>query len=273
MSITAHIKQSAVLDGSTAMVDAIITHGNRDGVDGKSAAFAVQASVENNLVPLAGSMRIIENAPYRTTVRLAMAAANEVIPFQDGMDGFQSVSSNIYMDKNENIWSLRENEAGKVLIRSNSIDDASEIGQLLESCSNVNESTANSRDRQFFQAVASAETRHGTNNVGSQDFVTFAHNGELHNGFIVTAMVDEQNLYTGQFTAIAFSDNPDQQPVTISGAAVVQNHGVPAYEEPAAMEVSTSSVNDLISYYRKIYGHNAKFFREMEKQIRGYAFS
>lgn len=273
MSATAHIKQSTVLDGATAMVDAIITHGSREGVDGKTAAFAVQASVESNLVPIAGSMRVIENSPYRTTVRLAMAAANEVVPYEDGMDGFKSVSSNIYMDNNENIWSLRQNEAGKVLVRSNSIDDASEIGQLLESCSNVNEATANSRDRQFFQAVASAEVRQGTNALGSQDFVTFAHNGAVHNGFIVTAMTDENHQPNGMFTAVAFSDNPDQQPVTISASAVIQNHGVPGYEEPNDMQVSTSSVSSLVSYYRKIYGHNAEFFRKLEQQIRGYAFS
>jgi len=273
MSITAHVKQSTVLDGSTAMVTAIITHGSREGVDGKSAAFALQASVDSNLIPIEGSMRVIENTPYRTSVRLAMSAANEVIPFEDGMAGFSSVSSNIYMDSKENIWSLRQNEAGKVLVRSNAIDDASEIGQLLESCSNVTEATANSRDRQFFQSVASAGVLRGINKIDSQDFVSFAHAGKMHNGFVVTALVNDQHQPTGHLSVIAFNDNPDQQPVTIREEAIVQNHGIPGYEEPESMEVSTSSANDLISYYRKIYGHNAQFFRELEKQIRGYAFS
>jgi len=273
MSLSAHIKQSAVLDGNTAMVDAVITHGNRGLVDGNAAKFAVQASVDNNLVPIEGSMRVIENAPYRTTVRVAMMAASQVIPFEEGMAGFTSVSSNIYMDSKEDIWSLRQNEAGKVLVRSNAIDDASEIGELLESCSNVTASTSFNRDQQFFQAVASASSQLGVDHIQTQDYVTFAHGGELHNGFIVTAHADESGQLNGQFSAIAFSDNPDQQPVTITAAAIVQNHGVPQYEEPEGMQVSVSSAADLISYYRKIYGHNQAFFRKLEQQIRGYAFS
>lgn len=273
MSLSAHIKQSAVLDGNTAMVDAVITHSGRGAVDGEQARFALQAAVNNDLVPIAGSMRVLEVSPYRTTVRAAMMAASEVVPYQEGMAGFTSVSSNIYMDEKEGIWSLRQSESGQVLIRSNAIDDASEIGELLESCSNVNAGTAFSRDQQYFQAVASANTRHGVDRITPQDFVTFAHAGEVHNGFIVTAHVDENGAPMGTFTAVAFSDNPDQQPVTIKADAVIHNHGVPAYVEPEGMQVSVSSANDLVSYYRKIYGHNVEFFRELEKRIRGYALA
>jgi hypothetical protein len=270
----AFIKRSDVIDGSTALLGVSLTHGYNETLSEENINFAMQASVSNSLTPIPGSLFLIEKTPFASYVRVGMKVTTDVLPFKSGMSGFTSVSSNIFMDDSENIWSLRRNETGDILVRSNVIDDVDSINSLLESCSNVTNSTYNTRDKLFFQSLSNYENRVNLNDVTSHDYVTFVSDGHVYNGFIVLSHVDENSVPTNTFTALAFTDTPNQQPVTIPLSSILCNFKTPGYKQIEIMGVSESaSANDIVSYYRKIYGHNAEFFKALETQINSYKFS
>ncbi len=275
MKTTAHIKQSQILDGNTAMVDAVITSTSRVLAAGV-AAIALQEATGHNLVVIAGTEKVLEQTPFRTTVRAMMSVAAEAIPFQDGMDGFTSISSdsNIYMDKSEKIWSLRQSESGKTLVRSHVIDDQDEIQQLLQACSNVTEQTANTRDREFFQTVSAVAPIH----TKSADVVSFAYNGVLGFGIVVTAHTDEQHMPLDSMTVLPYESD---SAVTMGSANILHNFGdlinsesnTEGYAEPEGDFISASNVENLVSYWKKVYGHNATFWTAFESRIRNHQFS
>lgn len=275
MKATAHIKQHQIIDAQTALVDAVITSNSHDCIDSESAAIALQAATGHNMVAVAGSGQVLEHTPYRTVIRGMMAVASEAIPFQAGMDGFTSISSNVYMDDKEKIWSLRENEAGKVLVKSHVIDDQEEISALLSQCSNVDAATYNTRDREFFQAVSSAETAGYAN---AADVVEFAHMGQLGFGVVVASHIDENQMPVDGMTVLPFGS---ESAVSLSSANILANHGdlvksdanPEGYEEPSNEFVSASSTaDDMVAYWKQVYGQYPEFWKKFEARIRSYKF-
>lgn len=276
MKATAHIKQHKILDGKTALVDAVITSNSFDCISNAEVALALQEVTGHNLVPIASCSKVIEHTPYKTTVRAFMSVASEAIPYVDGMEGFQSVSSNIYMDAEEKIWSLRQSESGKTLVRSHVIDDQAEIAELLNACSNVTDLTANSRDQGYFQAVASIVQ----DRANPADLVSFVAGGVLQLGIVAATHENEQGMPLDTMTVIACNA---ENAVSIDHANIVENFGdmvssssnPEGYAEPENEMVSQSgnaSVEDIVSYWKRVYGHNTAFFAKMESQIRSYQF-
>lgn len=275
MKATAHIKQHKIIDAQTALVDAVITSTSHDCIDPESAAIALQVATGHNMVAVAGSGQVLSHTPFRTVIRSMMAVASEAIPFQAGMDGFTSVSSNVYMDANEKIWSLRENKAGKVLVKSHIIDDQEEISALLSQCSNVDSSTYNTRDREFFQAVASAKTAGYAN---AADVVEFAYMGQIGFGVVVASHIDENQMPVDGMTVLPYGHDAA---VTLSSSNILANHGdlvksdsnPEGYEEPADEFVSASSTaDDMVAYWKQVYGQYPEFWSKFEARIRAYKF-
>lgn len=275
MKATAHIKQHQIVDAQTAIVDAVITSQSHDCIDAETAAIALQAATDHNMVAIAGSGQVLEHTPYRTTVRAMMAVASEAIPYQENMAGFSSVSSNVYMDSQEKIWSLRESESGKVLVRSHVIDDQEEIAALLDSCSNVDAATLNGRDREFFQSVSNAQA---PIYAQAADVVEFAHMGQLQFGVVVASHIDENEQPVDGCTVLPYGADAA---VSVSSVNILTNHGdlvksdqnPEGYEEPADEFVSASSTaDDMVAYWKQVYGHYPQFWKKFEQRIRSYKF-
>lgn len=269
MNATAYIKKHKILDGNTALVDAVITSRSSSGLSQSDAQIALQAATDHKLVAIAGSLRTIKSSPFTHIIRGMMAVASECIPFQDNMDGFQSVSSNVYMDSAEKIWSLKEDANGKILVRSHVIDDHDEIQSLLNSCSNVDAGTANTRDREFFQSTSGDLAPAGK----PADVVTFGHDGQLNFGIVVASHVDAENMPTGGLTVLPYNS---ESTVALTQDNIIENHGdlvssesnTEGYAEPKDEFVSASNVESLVSYWKKVYGYDQAFWKKFEAQIR-----
>lgn len=258
-----------------AMVIVSVSHGKDANVSPETFRAALQNIAGHKMTALSGSFQVIEHSAYRTIVRGAMVPAKEIIPYnKDNMIGFKSLSASIYEDGSENIWTLKQGANGDYLVKANNVDDISDIAQLMASLSS---SPIPGSDNAYFSAVASASQEIKTAKGG--DFVTYMHQGNLCAGLAVASLStddgDSLMVLNGKEER---ADLIDPEQVTsiqdnvesVSCAGLTLN--IP--EHLASQSASASeTIEKLVSYYQKVYGHNTTFFGKLEQQIRGHAWA
>lgn len=275
MEFQATINSANPVSGG-AVVVVSVNHGRDVKVTAQDFRAAVQNKCGHKMTALAGSFHVIESSPFRTLVRGAVVPTHDVLPFnKDNMQGFKSLSASIYEDGEENIWTLQQSENGNYLVKSNNVDDLSDITALMSSLAS---SPIPGSDNAYFSAVASAAAEIKTAQGG--DFITYLHQGELCAGIVVASLSgdnDEQSLMIMNGTEER-ADVIDPEQVTciqtdiesVSCSGLTLN--IP--EHLASQSASASqTIEKLVSYYQKVYGHNQTFFSKLEQQIRSHAWA
>lgn len=258
-----------------AMVIVSVSHGKDAKVSPENFRAALQNIAGHKMTALAGSFQVIEHSSYRTIVRGAMVPAKEIIPYnKDNMAGFKSLSASIYEDASESIWTLKQGDNGDYLVKANNVDDIADIAQLMSSLSS---SPIPGSDNVYFSAVASASQEIKTAKGG--DFVTYMHQGNLCAGLAVASLsTDDGDTLMVLNGKEERADLIDPEQVTsiqdnvesVSCAGLTLN--IP--EHLASQSASASeTIEKLVSYYQKVYGHNTTFFGKLEQQIRGHAWA
>lgn len=266
-NVKANIKHHNVLDGATVVVGATLSHG-RVMPDMASVSAALGAQTDYSLTVIPGSIRTVEKSNFRSTITAAMRPSAEALPYVKGMDGFKAVSSNVYMDESERMWTLENSADGKVLIRSHVVDDESNIQELMQSCSSVSGSNI---DHQAMRSLSAASQLNSVM-VEPSDIVSFVRNGNLEIGAIIASES------SGDHIAMSFNTSKDEGALTISQSSIIHNFGdvgggVEYPEDTTLVALSGNArVDDLLDYYQKLYGHNEEFFNKLAAQITSYAF-
>lgn len=241
----------------------------------------LQSRAGNKMFALAGSFTILDDGPQRVIVRGHMVPAHEVLPFQADMQGFKSLSRNVYQDEDENMWSLKDTGNGQFLIRANVIDDPSEIQQLMQSCSSA---VPVGTDRLYHSCVAQAQAN--VDSVVANDAVLYAQAGELRFGIVLaTASSDEGD----NDTLIVLNPAHDTVDVVgrtqVAAAAAVgtvvdqetlvipENLQQPQINMEAAASEQSDTVNKLVDYWKKVWGYGPDYFAAFERAIRGHTFA
>ena len=178
----------------------------------------------------------------------------------------------MYLDQDENIWSVEQSEnGGKVCVRSNTVDNPEELQDLLSKCSSR---IPAGNDPSYFEAVASAQPTI----PNSGDFITFVHESATHFGVVLSSVFEEDtvNSYTGECVVLAADGS---EAVQISEDQIVGNVGQVDYEDlpqemasVSAGNVGKSQIEQVVDYYKKVFGHRPDFFKQLEQRIRQHAF-
>lgn len=269
--VTANIKNHRQIDDATVIVSASLSHG-RDLPEMASVSASLGAQTDHSLTVIPGSIRVIEKSPFRSTVTAAMRPSTEAIPFTKNMPGFSALSSNVYMDESDRMWTLENNADGKVLVRSHIADDSDDIAHLMQSCSSFNGSS--NLDVASMRSVSSAGLM-AAMTLEPSDVISFVRNGNLELGAVISSESSEQGT---TFRAMSFSADPNEGSFAFNPDQLIHNFGDAdgsiTFPEDTTMTALSGNARaaDLVDYYRKLYGHNQEFLNKLLGQINAYAF-
>lgn len=273
--LNAKIRDYQVINGDHVLVTASVNHQVDAQINPADVLISLHNATGGRLSAVAGSFVTLGEEPVRTIVQGVMSMSRAVIPFSDNLEqqGFRSLSSNMFLDQNEQIWSVQEGEnGGKVCVRSNAIDNPEELQGLLAKCTTTISAGA---DPSYFTAVASGQV--ATPNGG--DFLTFVDSGQTKFGVVVASVYENEQAdsYTGD--VIVLASDGDQE-VKISDAQIVANVGAVNYEDlpeelaaTAAGNVGKSQIGQMVDYYKKVFSYRPDFFKQLEQRIRQHSYA
>lgn len=262
----AYIKGSRVLDGNTAAVTAVITHAPKQ-LDQQSIASAITHACGTKMVAIAGSFNKLQGSLTQTVVHGAVKVATHVIPYDEKTCPFTSISSNMFLDENEDTWSLRKTAEGKVLVKSNFIDNANDIAEIMQSCSSVQAEQRHGIAKELSALASNVAQVQSTINQGS--FVAVAHAGELIYGSVTARVTDGQK----EQLAILPTNSPNR--ILVSESAVMHSENITCGALEGGFESCSGSntMERLLQYYGKLYANFPDYFAKLEERIRSHAFA
>ena len=272
---------SQEVTGGSATILASIYRKPGSQVDVTEFRAELQRQAQNKMYALAGSFTVVDEGPQRLIVRGHMVPAREILPFKENMQGFSSLSRNVYQDEEEQMWSLKQVDGGQFLIRANVIDDPAEIQSLMQSCSS---DVASGTDRIYFASVSKAHENAAS--VSAGDAVLYAHSGDLRFGVVMASVSSEEGQ---DDTLLVFNHANDTVDVVgreqialasevgtqvPAATLVIPEHiQCPNLQMAAAASEQSTAVNALVDYWKKVWGYGPDYFAAFENIIRGHTFA
>ena len=182
-----------------------------------------------------------------------------------------SQSSNIYMDDEKHMWQFRKSAAGGILVQTLSDDDMESMNRSLSSMCQ----TATRKDELALISQCSAAELL----VDEGDYVSFIDdNAQRRFGMTIATVIEEDGEDTGKVLV----DAGGQTPEVVDKAAIVASVNCSKLtanlttEEQVNRSVAAArgehKLQDLVNYYRKIYGHNAEFFAQFKSRLESHQF-
>lgn len=268
-SPTVEIKSFAKAGPGLARVVVDVTHTSESRADKSMVATEIRKKLQGKLECVAGSFTTLEKGKFMDRITGVIGAVRESIAVNGASDmkGFRAMASNMFMDDEKDMWVLRKNDSGQLLVKATGIEDDLALVNLLDSVSSAGYRSGGDHARMTAQC-SSTKAQGG-------DFVSFVDvNNTIHSAFVVATVSGTEDLVVAQ---------AEGEPEVINQGAVIEIHDqekFPVVEDTAEEKVEqavasargTSSVETIVEYYRKIYSSNPEFFKEFESRIRSHSY-
>lgn len=266
------LKAFASADPGYARAVVQITH--RDKSRDKSATLnAIREFFDNKLTPVLNSWYVVESTAFADTICGILSANKQSIPYQENITGFHAISSNMFMDDEKHMWSLKETDGGKLLVKTSNIEDEDALNQLLTSFS----SSMQVNDPMF----GKVENAMGyCKSLTGGDFVSYVSraSNNLLAGFVVSEVAQENGELTDQIVVLAHGQENHE---VINRNMVTSSFKLDALNDVAddkemtavAAGCKTVKIEDVLSYYRMLYQRNPDYFAAFEKRLSEYCFA
>lgn len=236
-------------------------------------AQAISQSFDGNIAPVESTFESTSKTSIGERLTGVVRVNTEAIPVEDAEKrGFKSVSSNIFFDTEDKMWSLQKSASGDLLIKNTGIEDESALRDILGlHCMKAGAHSMSSVGEKFMTSLSATQQ-----NVEGGDFVDYVDAaGQVRSGFIVASVSSEENLIV-----LGVGDDDGSE---ISRSAVLQKHDTTDFPEVKFTEqeqmdntISISrgavDVNFLLGYYKKVYQRGPEFYKQFAKRVRSHAF-
>jgi hypothetical protein len=264
------VKSYALAGAGMARVLVEVTHTEESRKDPSVIASAIRARLDNKMEAVAGSFTTVEKGSFVERITGIVSTIRKAIPVtEENMKGFRATAANMFMDEEKEMWALHKTQAGQILVQTTGIGDDMSLVNLLDSCSSAG--FRNSPDYGRLSAMASATATQ----VQGGDFVSYVNfDNSIGLGFVVATAADTDDILVLPHGA--------EEAEAIKRAAVTQIHAqdeFPAHEltsEEQVEQVVASargvSVEDLLSFYKKVFARNAKFYDLFAARVRSHQF-
>lgn len=251
-----------------------VTHNRHSREDSNLVMQSISKAFDGKLSHVAGSFHSVDKAPFTERIEGVVRVNTEVRAVTEKMDGFRSVSSNIFADEENKMWVLRKTEAGDVIVKDTGIGDHESLRGLLDvaCCSGYSLSS------EFKKSTASLSSMQRS--VSGGDYVEYvsASSNETRFGFVV-ASADEDKLIV-----LPADATPEDEGEVVEKEAVTAKFDVADFPEPELseqeqMDIAVSAargvvdLSGLLAYYKKVFARSPKFYAEFAKRARGHAFA
>lgn len=259
----AHIQQIDKISSGLGIVVARIVH-DRDYKVGAECAASISAALNNEFFPVEGAMMTVATTSNSTFVRAIVSKAQEILPASE-LKTMQSVSANMYMDKEEKLWSLRSSESGDILVRSAEMNDMDELVDMIHSVS----STQYIMETQFpdIHKNLMQQDAYRAATIGG-DMVSFVSNSSVQTGFVAAQVEDEGRL------EYAVVDKEGEVHSISSQQILARLEGgeLDCWPDLSISMSANIDTNKLVEYYSQVFRYSPDYLAKIEQIILSHGF-
>lgn len=253
---TVQIKHTALAGAGLARVVVSVIHSGNSRENTAAIISQLNAITGNKLRAVAGTFQKVEGGRFGDTLVGMMAVNKQVKPYKENIEGFKCVASNQFMDTEKSMWFLEETASGKMLVKQTDEDRIEGMKEMLSSlCSGT-----------AFKAEASARV-----SAKGGDYVSYVtQSGTLATGFVLAEVADDDKVLVLPQGATEFVEVPNDA-VNLKVDAVELVEALPEEaEEPheiVAAARGRTGIQEMIEYYRRLYGRHSEFFNALVERI------
>lgn len=238
----------------------VIYSGSKNPV---ATASALEHLFNGELTVIPGSMREIAKASngVYTVVTARLTGKQKTLFIESGStpDGFTSLSKNLFMDGEEQMWDLQSTNGRTVLVRKDNVESNDALESLLARFAPVTAGTIKAAD-ELIDTVHSL-----ANSLEAGTLVSYVHpvNRQVKLGFILECSGDHVQIAPelGSVEDIPLSLLTNG----FNADSYANQLRLPKAEACASGTISTKEA--LISYYRQIFGMNESYFQQWTRAL------
>lgn len=268
------VSSYAVLGSGLARINASVIHAAGSREDHALVTKSLSKYFDNKLAVVEGSFRCYSKNSVSEQISGLIRVNTECVALTDENEGsFRALSSNIYVDNEDKMWQLRASEGGRLLVKETGIGDEDALESLLQHAIKGGSSFSSAEQVSLSNAAEIANKICSTLEGGSYVVYASSLTNKTEHGFVVATAEDG-------FIVVSSDTGAEE---LVKPAAIVEQlatEQMPSAElseqEKIDIAVSTSrsgvNVNQIVAYYKKVYGQHKEFFAELSKRIRGHAF-
>lgn len=270
---TIEIQHYAPAGAGLARFVARVVHTAASRANPALVAQAFRNKFNGQLQAVAGSVKVVDRGPISDIMTGIASVVREVVAIgsPDDMKGFKAVASNMFLDEEDRMWTLNKTESGSLMVRTTGIDDDQALVGMLHAVASSAPSASAARE---LQAVASDVLR----SVEAGKYVTYVNaNNEVAHGFVVVCSAEE-----GDTTALVLAPGAEDVEQIDTHAVIevadVPDDTLPELTDDENLQISIASARGavnlemMVSYYKRVFGHNPEFFKQFEANLRKHAF-
>lgn len=269
MNVSAHIRNYEVVNNTTAHVVASLNFASESS--DSEIRLALQKATGGKLSAVEGTTILREDGKTRKVVSAFMTLASEVKSIPDEVSvveatGFRALSSNMFMDDNENLWELKS-EGGRNLVRTHIENNMQEMEQLMASVSSDSFASMSS-SATMLDAIKKERMA-----VDGGDMITYvSESGALESTLVIASIQGDEDhlLCLSSDGEEGVQVNRNCVSMFVKGQNFVDN-----LEQPEGMPSMSGAVNvdTLVDYYSRVFGYNQDYLAMLTQRIRNHAFA
>lgn len=212
--------------------------------------------LNNKLTPISGSFQAVASNGVTQSIEGIVGIIQERIVLSDtNREQFSAIASNMYMDEEERLWSLKKTEAGDILIKSHAGDDLEVMNSLMACVA--------SSDVGYQESIpASNDLSKQRATVEGGDLITYVSpsRGRTVLGFAVASAVSEEGTDAG-LIVVDREDQVEQIDRNLVVAAF-ENVEMDETEELEAVAAGNFSLEMIKDYYRRVFIRRPEYFEK-----------
>lgn len=269
---SASIRDYTVVNEKAVRVTAVINLVNQQPLESVSSTEireALGAATGHKMQAIPDTFIARDKGKDRMVVTGFMGLSSGVISIPENktveeVTGFQSFSSNMFLDDEENLWELSA-VGGRNLIRSHAANSAHELEQLMASFSSATSFASMSN----YENKATAQANADQASVIGGDLITFmcSESGYLDSALVVASVDDDSLLCVSSAGAFTL----DRKEVVSAAAGVVANSNMVHPEMVSVSSIGQTDVTKLTDYYTKLFSHNQEYLNKILAMIKQHA--
>lgn len=265
------LKHFSIASSDHAKAVIRVTHKGDGRNDKKLIVNSIRNKFGNRVEPVEGTFKALSSDTFSDTISGVVRVIRQTIPFVEGSTrGFTSFASNMFMDAEKGIWTLKHTPSGKLLVQTSAMDDEDSLNELLSSFSSAGSQFT--PEYRGYVSVASTSVPA----IGG-DLVQFINrHSDAVVGYIVASVEDDTN--TEKYMVL---ESGNESPEIIETTMVLQKldaSDAPKIIEPKTVAnsilaaTSKVTIDDMLAYYKKVFRRDPAYYEKFATNLRSHAF-
>jgi hypothetical protein len=249
------LKSYAFADPGYARVAITVTH-RADSMKNRNTVFtAIAGLFDHKATPVSGSWLSSGKHDLFEDLVGMMSSNKQVVAYDPNSTAFRSISSNMFMDDERNMWTLKETEGGKLFVRTSAYDDEKVLEELMASLSS-NNGGHSGYNGNLAVDVAFRQALDGGTYV---TYVSKSGADEVRSGYVASTVCDDSGKTLNDVIVIGRTAESYEVIDRNMVISVCSSDDMPTENEAQMTATAASSMRsnvsleDIIAYYKTLF--------------------